>query len=184
MNRFISLFALLTSIMMFLPGFALASPGHDHSHDEAPQLAAGPVLPRFEAHSDLFEVVGVLHSDELSVFVDRFNSNAPVLGAKVELESASTKATGQFHEDHGDYSFALASFNKPGSHPITLTIKDGEDIDMLAGNLVVPEQVASHAPSSSFVRQAGIWAFGLAVLAALTWLGRRLYKRRNLGALK
>jgi hypothetical protein len=184
MKRFISVFALLASITMFLSGFALASPGHDHSHDAAPQTAAASALPRFEAHSELFEVVGVLHEDELSVFVDRFNSNAPVLGAKVELESASAKAAGQFHEDHGDYSFALASFKKPGSHPITLTITDGEDIDMLAGNLVVPEEVASHASSTSFIRQAGIWTFGLPVLAALIWLGRRLHKRRNLGVLK
>jgi hypothetical protein len=184
MKRFISFFALLASITPFICGFALASSGHDHSHDAATQTAAASALPRFEAHSESFEVVGVLHGDELSVFVDRFDSNTPVLGAKLELESGAAKAVGQFHEDHGDYSFAVAPFKKPGSHPIILTIADGEDIDMLAANLVVPQEVAPHAQPSSFIRQVGIWTVGLAVLAALIWLGRRLHKRRNSGVLK
>lgn len=120
---------------------AIASPGHDHGHNqEMVAPAAGPAAPRFEAHSDLFEVVGVLHDDELSVTVDRYATNAPVLGAKVEIESGDIKAVGQFHEDHGDYSFDSKPFTKHGTYPLTIFVSVGAESDLLAGELVVPEQ--------------------------------------------
>jgi hypothetical protein len=185
MNCFSSFLYVLVAPLAIICGIAIASPGHDHSHDEAPQAATGPVAPRFEAHSELFEVVGVLGDSELSIFVDRYNDNAPVLKAKVELESGATKAVGQFHEEHGDYSFAAERFKKPGSHPITLTVTSGDDVDILAGNLVVPDAHAdgSHHESSLF-KQAALWMLGLSVAAALAWTARRLIKRRNAGGLK
>lgn len=129
--------------LLLLASTAFAGPGHDHG-DAAPATASAPALPRFEAQSDLFEVVGILNAGELSVFVDRFADNAPVLKAKVDIESGSLKATGEFHAEHGDYSFPAAAFQKPGTYPITLTITAGDDVDILAGNLVVPDVVAAH----------------------------------------
>lgn len=181
MNRISSFLYAFFMIVAIASGTAAASPGHDHSHDEAPQAATGPASPRFEAQSDLFEVVGVLGDSELSVFVDRYDDNAPVLKAKVELESGVTKALGQFHEDHGDYSFAAASFKKPGNHAITLTIADGDDVDILAGNLVVPETSVSHAHPPSRIRQLGLWTLGLVLLAVTIWTARRVSKRRAAG---
>jgi hypothetical protein len=185
MNRLSSLFTALSMTLAVASGIAAASPDHDHSHDEAPQAITGPALPRFEAHSDMFEVVGVLGNSELSIFVDRYGDNTPVLQAKVELKSGATEAIGQFHEDHGDYSFAAASFKKPGSHPITLTITAGDEVDILAGNLVIPVEHAGggHAGSSHF-KQAGLWMLGLTVSVALAWIARRRFKRRNAGGLK
>ncbi len=184
MNRFFSLFAVPLLCMALTSNLVIAGPGHDHG-DEAPLTTTGTASPRFEAHSDLFEVVGVLGGSELSIFVDRFADNAPILKAKVELESGIAKAVGQFHEEHGDYSFAAASFQKPGSYPITLTITVGDEIDVLAGNLVVPEESASHDDESSHaLERAGIWALVFFVLAALIWAARWLQKRRNSGALK
>lgn len=186
MNRFLSRLTGPIIAFAFLSSFAIASPGHDHSHDEAPQAATGPAAPRFEAHSDLFEVVGVLSESELSVFVDRFADNAPVLKAKVELESGKTQGVGQFHEDHGDYSFDAKPFQKPGSYPISLTITAGDDVDILAGNLVVTNDAASHNhdESSSHIKRSGLWIGGLIGLAAAIFFARRLYSRRNAGGLK
>lgn len=184
MNRFSTLLCAFPMSLAIASGIAAASPGQDHSHDETPQAATGPASPRFEAHSDLFEVVGVLRGSELSVFVDRYDDNAPVLKAKVELESGATKAVGQFHEDHGDYSFTAASFKKPGNHAITLTVTAGDDMDILAGNLVVPETSVSHAHPPSRLRQLGVWMLGLVLVAAIIWMARRGLKRSTAGGLK
>ena len=184
MNRFLSHLTMPIFCMVLTITPAFAGPGHDHG-DEAPAVAETQGSPRFEAHSDLFEAVGVLEGDHLSVFVDRFADNAPVLKATVELESGDIKAVGEFHEEHGDYSFAAASFNKPGSYPITLTITSGDEVDVLAGNLVVPDEHTSHGhDESTLFNQAGLWALALVILAALVWTARLLIKRRNTGVSK
>ncbi|MBL8512805.1 MAG: hypothetical protein JNJ55_02345, partial [Betaproteobacteria bacterium] len=46
------------ALLLAVAATAQAGPGHDHSHD-APAISAGKASPRFEAVSDLFEVVGV-----------------------------------------------------------------------------------------------------------------------------
>lgn len=185
MNRFISLCAWTVAALALSSGSAFAGPGHDHG-DDAPAVATGPASPRFEAHSDLFEVVGVLEGNELSVFVDRFADNAPVLKASVELESGSTKAIGQFPDEHGDYSFDASPFKKPGSYPITLTVAAGDDMDILAGNLVVPDEHAGHDhdESSHLAERAAIGALALFALLALLGAGRHWQKRRKLGGVK
>jgi hypothetical protein len=186
MKRFISFFTGTALSLALISGIAIASPGDDHSHDAAPQAAAGPASPRFEAHSDVFEVVGILGGSELSIFVDRFADNAPVLKAKVEIESGKTQMVGQFHEDHGDYSFDAKSFQKPGSYPISLTLAAGDDVDILAGNLVVSDDTDGHGhnETSSLIQRGGLWVIGLVGLVVAILFARRLYKRRNAGGRK
>ena len=129
---------------LFATGNVAAGPGHNHG-DAAPAANNGKASPRFEAHSDLFEAVGTLGTSELSIIIDRYNNNEPLLNAKVELESGSTKLAGVFHAVHGDYSFAAKPFEKPGNYPITLTVTAGEDVDILAGNLMIPPAETAHA---------------------------------------
>ena len=133
-------FCILIATLLFP---AWAGPGHDHG--DAPAVAAGASTPRFTAHSDLFEVVGVLLTDELSITLDRYATNEPVLKAKVELESGSFKAIAEFHADHGDFSVPAAAFKKPGTYAIVLTVTAGDQTDLLAGELVVPEANARAA---------------------------------------
>lgn len=189
MNRFVSRFAVPLVALALAFSTAIAGPGHDHG-DEAPAVPSGPAFPRFEAHSDLFEVVGVFDGHELSVFVDRYADNAPVLKAKVELESGTTTATGEFHEDSGDYKFAVEAFEKPGEYPVTLTVTAGDDIDILAANLIIPDSHAEDehehgdGASSHLYEQIGIGIAALIVLALLVFGARRLKKNRGAGGLK
>lgn len=189
MNRFVSRFAMPFLALAFSFSTAVAGPGHDHG-DEAPASPSGPVSPRFEARSDLFEVVGAFDGHELSVFVDQYADNAPVLKAKVELESGATKAIGEFHEDSGDYKFAVGSFEKPGEYPVTLTVTAGDEVDILAANLVIPDGHAEDEhdhgtdASSHLYEQIGIGAAALIVLAFLVLGARRLKKTRGAGGLK
>lgn len=139
---FVALFA-----SIFFASTVHAGAGHDHG-DAAPS-ASGLALPRFTSQSDMFEAVGVLGKDELVVFVDRTNSNEPVLNATVELESGSIKAVGKFETALGEYHFDGKPFQQTAVYPITLTIKAGNDTDLLSADLDVhgAELVAATANS-------------------------------------
>lgn len=173
--------ALVVALVAFAPVEVFAGPGHDHG-DSAPTSNTVKLSPRFEAHSDLFEVVGVLAKGELSITVDRYKNNEPVLNAKVELESGSTKLTGKFHADHGDYRLASKPFEKPGTYPISLTITAGDEIDILAGSLVVPDPEAGHDHTSdvfAWKRWAVICTLIAALLVVTIFIVRRRATRIN-----
>ncbi len=157
--------------------------GGDHDHDAAPRTS-GALSPRFAARSAAFEVVGVLQGDALPLYVDRFDDNAPVLGAKVEIESGAFRAVGTFHADSGDYRFAAATFKEPGSYPIQITITADRVTDLLAADFVVPDPHAGHDHSQDDALLI-TWGLGGAgvVLVALAgwWMVRRRRRLRFQG---
>ena len=169
--------------MLFLAVSALAFSGEGHDHGEAkPPAGAMAASPRFQGHSDLFEVVGILKGDELSITIDRYATNEPVLDAKVEVETGALKKVATFHADHGDYSLPAESFRKPGTYPITLTIVSGKDTDLIAGDLLVPDPEAGHDHSAEQVSGLMKWAkpAGAAALALIVlMIGASLWRRRR-----
>jgi len=167
---FALIFAMLTTS-------TFAGPGHDHG-DEGTKAPTGPVSPRFETHSDLFEVVGVLGTKELAVFIDRFSDNTPVLKAKVELESGSVKVVGEFNAETGDYHFPGTAFQKPDSYPVSLTITAGDDLDILAANLVVPDPHAGHAHAAE-PPQWMWWTGGAVVIVAIAFIAFLRRRQRS-----
>ncbi len=159
-------------------GNVTAGPGHDHG--DTPAVAStGKASPRFDAHSDLFEAVGVLGVSELSIIIDRYHNNEPLLNAKVELESGSTKLAGIFHVEHGDYRFAAKPFEKPGAYPITLTITAGDEVDILAGNLIVPAAEAAHTHADGLMAWKS-WAV-IGALVVGFGIAVTLFVRRRVG---
>lgn len=150
-----------------------ADDGHDHAHAPSAPAAEG-MSPRFEAHSQHYEAVGLLQGDELSVMVDRYATNEPVLDAQVALKSGTIKSVGQFHADHGDYSFSSQPFAKPGTYPIALTIRNGDHNETLSGELVVPATEANHAHADGTPLWVW-WSLGIgALLLAALALGLRM----------
>ena len=115
-----------------LLGPVRAGPGHDHG-DEAP-TASGPSLPRFVAHSDSFELVGVLDGKTITVYLDQAASNTPVTKAQLEIEFAGTKLQAVAQAD-GSFRVELPQAPKPGVIPITATVSTDSDADLLAGEL-------------------------------------------------
>ncbi len=139
---------------------------------------SGPV-PSFEARSEEFELVGRLQGGELSILINRFATNEPVLNAVVEVESGALKAPAKFHEDMGDYAIddisMLKALAAPGEHSVVVTVLAGSDSDLLDGTLNVsaPKLNAEvHADDDSHAHGSSrsIWlALALAVLAAIVW---------------
>ena len=74
----------VTAILYGTIAPALAHEGHDH--EEQQPVSAG-ALPRGEADSGAFEIVAIVHGENLEIYLDRFATNEPVAGATVEVES-------------------------------------------------------------------------------------------------
>lgn len=175
MKIFLCLLVAMT--LVILPNSpAWAGPGHDHG-DEAPTTTSA-ASPRFEAHSDLFEVVGVVDGDLLIITVDRYDGNAPVLQAKLELESGATKLMAKFNPATADYSVPSAAFKNHGTYPIALTVTAGKETDLLAGELTISDANAgsnAHAHALPWRLTAGIAAAILLLFAGLYVWRRRAH---------
>jgi len=179
---FRSIGAILTAILMVLmPVLAWAGPGAhgpNGEHLDSPKtdnsMQAGL---RIEANSDVFELVGTLAGGELSIFIDRFVTNEPLLQAQVEVESGALKAQAKFRAEIGDYKIdepaMLQKLSTPGEHPLVITVIAGKDSDLLDAVLRVPATLA--ADDHHFHWEW--WALG--VLGTLVLLGIAVARLRN-----
>jgi hypothetical protein len=163
---------------------AFASPGahgpNGEHLDAAVQAhgAAGSV-PRIEAKSEDFELVGRLQGGELTMFINRFATNEPVAEAKVEVELGNLKATAPFHSDQGDYAVAdeafLKAVSKPGDHSLVITVVAGPDADLLEGTLQVKATADDHGHGvvEGLIRLV-LLVTGFILVGTIGWmLGRR-----------
>jgi hypothetical protein len=191
---------------------ALAGPGAhgpngEHLDGPAAAQASGSAVPRLETHSETFELVATLAGGELSLLIDRYETNEPVLAATVAIEFEGHSAKAKFHEDHGDDAVADEAFLKalsaPGEHALVFTITAGDQADLLDGVLKVTAEGAAAAggPGHDHGHAAGaaadhehdqapssrvMWLAGaLAVLSAIaggSWLLRRRTQRTGRNA--
>lgn len=191
------------ALLLNLNTTAWAAPGAhgpNGEHLDAPTAAVmASTLPRLEAKSESFELVAELRASELVIVVDRYESNEPVLGAKLEVESGGLKAAAAFRADQGDYAVTDAALLKalrtPGEHGLVFTLVAGADSDLLDGTLVAgPARAAAaqgdhghghdeHGHDHELERAAwiggGIAALGL--LGGIAWWRQR---RRGVGVMK
>ena len=108
--------AALSVLLLIANPPALAAPGAhgpngEHLDGPAPMRAAS-ALPRVEAKTEAFELVAELRASELAILVDRYESNEPVLGAKLEVENGPLKAVAAFRAEQGDYVVTDAAMLK------------------------------------------------------------------------
>ena len=177
MNRYL-VFILGLLLGLFTQAL-FAHEGEDHGPPAV--VNARPLLPRVTAHSELFELVGVLEPGRLLIWLDATPTNAPVAGASVEVEGAG--ANGQAAEvAPGVYALKLDKAPAPGQHPLTFTVQTADDADLLGGPLVVAEvagaaeaaAVATHDSWRGRVTWGAVGAgAAMAVMGALAALRRR-----------
>jgi hypothetical protein len=96
---------------------------------------SAPLEARFAATGDHFELVGALEGRRLMLWLDGFADNAPVVGASLELEIGDTKLVARAVGDR--YEVELPAPPTTGSLPVTVTVTAGNDLDLLAADLVV-----------------------------------------------
>jgi hypothetical protein len=134
---------------------AIAAPGAHGPNGEHLDAPGGHVHadagPRMETFTESFELVGRLQGGELSVLIDRYETNEPVLNGNLEVEFNGMKAIARFHADHGDYAVSdenfLKALAKPGKHALLFTLNAGKDNDLLEGTLEVTAAESAHGHS-------------------------------------
>jgi hypothetical protein len=152
--------------------------GDDHDHGAEPAAAGDQASPRVEAHSDLFELVGIVEKGQMTVYLDRYATNEPVTNARIEFEAGPNKGMATARPD-GVYVIKFDALSRPGELPFSFTVTAGSDTDLLAGELHMEDPHAhEEAAERPWLRWAGLAAVTLAALAAAVYLGRSFASRR------
>lgn len=126
------------------PAAAVSHEGHSHG-DEAPP-ATVVTAPRATGASPLFELVAVANGPALTVYIDRFETNEPVEGAEVSIETPAGSVTGKVAGD--TYLVDAPWATEPGEYELLFTVAAGTDIDFLTATLIIPEPLPVAAPAS------------------------------------
>jgi hypothetical protein len=151
---------------------ALASPGAhgpngEHLDGQAGATGSASSVPRIETFTESFELLGHLSGGELSIMIDRYATNEPVLNGALEVQYKDLKAKAKFHADLGDYAVDdpkfLAAIARPGAHALLFTLVAGEESDLLEGTLTVAAATAQHGPGHAISR---LWLLAAVAAAA------------------
>lgn len=117
---------------------ALAHGDEDHGGAHASPAAPPPVAaPRAQAQTDAFELVAMLAEGRLVLSIDRFETNEPVAGARVEVDAGGIQAVAT-PATPGEYLVDLPALRQPGRHPLAVTVETADSADLLTATLEVP----------------------------------------------
>ena len=141
-----------------------AHEGHDHGPPQS--MVEAVATPRAVAESEVFELVAVLEAQGLILYLDRYDSNEPVVGARIEVESGALRAIAKALTA-GVYALPGETFARPGTHPLTVTVEAGDSMDLLATTLVVGEPVREHTEPAHLLPAWVWWTGGGALVAVL-----------------
>ena len=128
--------------MNFMAANASAHEGHDHG-DQTKTLAVVGTTPRLEAVSGPFELVALLQSGELVIYLDRFETNEPLLGAQVVVETPAGQLSAPLKG--GAYRLAAPWAPQTGSLDLIFTVTADDHTEILSGTLelnAAPNEVA------------------------------------------
>lgn len=166
-------------LLLVLTSKAIAHGDEDHSHGDTPAAQVqGRGQPRVETATESFELVGYLQGGELSVFVDRFETNEPVLDGQLEVELDGAQAAGKFRAERGDYVISdehlVKALAKPDKHALVFTLAAGDESDLLEGVLEV------HADAAPEAKGGLPWTWtGAGMVAALVLITLAAKLRRS-----
>jgi RND family efflux transporter MFP subunit len=132
------------ALASLLSGGPLAAhEGHDHGAPAAPVMTTGS--PRIALHSDTYELVGVLRGAGLTLFLDRYAGNEPVVDARIAVTIGASGDAVAMPIPDGTY--LLSSDQLVGTGPLELVfaITHPQGDDLLIGTLERPAAPAASA---------------------------------------
>jgi hypothetical protein len=173
-DSFAPLRRIVTLLLLSLAGAVQAGPGHDHG--DGPAAPTGPAAPRVIAVSDLFELVGIVDGNTMTIYLDRAATNAPIAEAAIDIDAvAGTQTLKLKPEAKPDGTFAVQApfLSQPGQYAMTFAVTVGPDADVLAGNLEIVDPEAGHDHAKVWWPWAAGGAAAVLVALALLALERR-----------
>lgn len=165
-------------LLMSLTFSAYGHGGDDHG--AAPPVASLSIAARAVAATEEFEVVAIPDAGKLTIYVDRHDSNEPVVGAKIEIEGAGLKGVAN-EAAPGLYVMNMPSL-APGKYPLTISIEAGETGDLLTATLDTSSAPGGVAPHVHDWSERLVWRIAglLTLSSAALFLARRKRKVRGL----
>ena len=121
--------------MALMANGAAAHDGHDNGKQAKAPLTSS-TASRLEATSGPFELVAVLSNGALLIYLDRFDTNAPVEGATIAVETPEGPMDALAE---GSVYRVSARWAQPGSHNLIFTVTVDDVTEILTGTLVVPQ---------------------------------------------
>jgi hypothetical protein len=140
--------------MLLAAGASLSSAHEGHDHGSPQPETPAHVAPRGEAISDYFELVAVASGKELVIYLDSFDSNAPVEGASIEVETPDGVATAA--ERAGVYRLDAPWLRREAKVDLIFSVAAGGLSDILPLTLIAPGAIARPAISSIADRIAAV----------------------------
>ena len=132
--------------MVLMAGSAASHEGHDHGDQKANQPLAGST-PRLDAASGPFELVALLQSGELVVYLDRFETNVPITTAQIAVETP----VGPVNAEPRDGTYRLAApWAKAGSHDLIFTVTVDDATEILSGTLHIAPDTPERGKSGGW----------------------------------
>jgi len=138
----------LLAVLLVVFATAPVAAHEGHVHGDEPPPANVQTAPRATAVSEVFQIVAVTGGGKLTLYLDRFATNEPVVDALVDVETPDGPATaiaqGEVYTLDAPWSLT------PGAHDLLFTVSAGEDIDFLTATLTIPEPLtAAPAPQGA-----------------------------------
>ena len=157
-----------------------AHEGHDHGEPPAAELL--PVLaPRAEAAGDAVELLVVIDAGQLTLYLDRFDTNEPVTGARIEVESGRFTGVASSLGD-GVYRMPAAPLQQPGEHALVFTVQFGDQADLLETTLKVAPPDAAVAMTRAAAAGPAGWRAAVPVALSVVLGGVALWALSALAA--
>jgi cobalt-zinc-cadmium efflux system membrane fusion protein len=159
LSVFLGAVAIVVAALLASPApVAQAHEGHDHGPAE---VATGPVAPRVSAHSDVYELIGILRGDRLVIYLDRFASNEPVTTADIAVTIGdAAEAVNSEWTAEGTYTLVSPRFRTAGQIELVFSITGETGDDLIAGTLTVPPDAAA-ASGVSMIGTLRTWLTSL-----------------------
>jgi hypothetical protein len=165
----------LLTFTILVAGFCVvvnAHEGQNHDKELKPQNNV-VTAPTLTAVSENYELVAIVQARQMTVYLDQFKSNNPVVDADLDFDFSGTVVKATRNAD-GTYSVELPKkVDLKSSIAVTVTILAAAGADLLSGDLVITKS-GKHSSGSDFPVVVIVAACVIALL--LIWLA---YKRNQ-----
>lgn len=163
-------------LILFIQGitgsFAFAGTGHDHQDEKPMGIGAG--IPRFYAVSEDFELVGLIKDLTVTLYLDHFSTNLPVLNGEIEVDVDGQKYQAS-KKDDGTFEIILKSPLKSEGIVITIAIKADDKTDLLITEYDYHEE--TKLKEKFFNKYVLFVLIGLGTI--LMFVGNQIFRNRN-----
>lgn len=178
----------IACLSLLLSAALIAHEGHDHDAEAGAAAPAAATMPDggvpgrtvVELTSELYEAVVESHGDHIDIWLDRYDSNEPVTGARVGVTLGDAAEVVAAEESPGQYMASIKPLAPGAAAALTLSIKAPAGEDLLGGTLAD----ATPPPEPLTARLVSLFADGWRwLLAALVTVGAAvvLLRRRMRG---